>query len=69
MTADQCDFEHEGYCIPSKDAKGFVCPNSVAVGDLGLRECHGKNEDLMTEEEYDEMIHHSNSMKAGVREP
>ena len=58
MSADQCDFEHEGMCLAGLYCSGFVCPDSVAVGDCGLRECHGKNEDLVTlvtEEEYDAM--------------
>ena len=55
MSADQCEFEHEGMCLASEYIDGWVCPDSVAVGDCGLRECNGKNEDLITEEEYDAM--------------
>lgn len=55
MTADECEFEHEGYCCPPKDS-GFLCPDSVLKD--GLRYCNGDDEKLMTEEEWDERYVH-----------
>lgn len=51
MTADECDFEHEGYCCPPKEYAEFICEDSVL--EDGLRRCNGDNNKLMTEEEWE----------------
>ena len=51
MTANECDFELEGFCNPPKEYAGFVCPSSVMKD--GVRYCCGDNAELMTEEEYE----------------
>jgi len=56
MTANECEWELEGFCNPPKEYKDFVCPSSVLKD--GLRACHGDNNELMTEEEWEERYVH-----------
>jgi len=52
MTADECEFEHEGHCAPPECYKDFVCPDAIFVEGFWM--CNGNNNQLMTEEEYEE---------------
>ena len=52
MVANECDFEHEGFCVIPKIYEGFVCPSSKLTD--GFLYCHGSNDELFTEEEYEE---------------
>ena len=51
MTANECEFEQEGFCVIPKEYAEFICPTSE-VRD-GLTYCHGDNNILMTEEEWE----------------
>jgi hypothetical protein len=51
MVANECDFEHEGFCVVPKIYNGFVCPSSEMKD--GMRYCNGDNNELMTEEEWE----------------
>jgi hypothetical protein len=51
MTANECEFEQEGFCNPPKEYAEFVCPSSKTID--GLTYCHGDNNMLMTEEEWE----------------
>jgi len=51
MTANECEFELEGFCCPPKEYAGFVCPSSEMKDEM--RYCNGDNNMLMTEEEWE----------------
>jgi len=51
MTANQCDFEQEGFCCVPKEYAGFVCPSAETRN--GLTYCNGDNNMLMTNEEWE----------------
>ena len=51
VTANECEFEQEGFCCVSKEYAEFVCP-SAETRD-GLTYCNGDNNMLMTEEEWE----------------
>jgi hypothetical protein len=52
MTADECDFEYEGRCIPPEEFASFVCPSSELRH--GVRFCRGNNAELVTQQEWED---------------
>jgi len=56
MTADECEFCHEDYCIAHLIHNGFKCPGMKKDKDSILTECTLSNDDLMSEDEYIESI-------------
>lgn len=53
MTADECEFEHEGCCIASNEYPDFRCSYAKNEGDGILLICTAENDMLMTEEEWE----------------
>jgi len=51
MTANECEFEQEGFCVIPKKYAEFICP-SAETRD-GLTYCNGDNNMLMTYEEWE----------------
>jgi hypothetical protein len=58
MPADECEFFCMDYCLPPDYIvkAGFVCSKALPIreGDL-TNKCGGNNEELMTEEEWEEL--------------
>ena len=52
MVANECDFEQEGFCVVPKIYDGFLCPSSELKD--GFLYCCGSNDELFTQDEYDE---------------
>lgn len=56
MTADECEFFSQDYCLPPDYIvkAGFVCPDALPMRDGDItNKCGGSNDKLMTEEEWE----------------
>jgi len=54
-----CRYLHEGHCIWE-----YECPHKIKISELGiLYDCTAKESDLITEEEYDELMEKSKVAK------
>jgi hypothetical protein len=58
VPADECEFFCMDYCLPPDYLvkSGFVCSKALPIheGDI-TNKCGGNNEELMTEEEWEEL--------------
>jgi len=59
MVADECEFCNMHYCCPPNYIvkAGFVCSKALPIADGDItNKCGGYNDELLTEEEWDESI-------------